>query len=96
MFCQTDFEKVQQRVAQIPWGRNIQIIIKAKAKEEPLFYVVKYLISRPRTKKRYFTQTLHDIGHHPLDALEVEQTTEQQHPHQHKRQIRVGTRRVGA
>ena len=39
LFYQTDFEKVQQRVAQIPWGHNIQIVSKAKSKEEALFYV---------------------------------------------------------
>ena len=39
VFYRLDFEVVQQRVAQIPWGHNIQIVSKVKSKEEALFYV---------------------------------------------------------
>ena len=39
VFYRIDFEKVQQRVAQIPWGHNVLIISKVLNKEEALFYV---------------------------------------------------------
>ncbi len=38
-FYKNDFEKVQQLVAQIPWGHNILIISKSKTIEESIFYL---------------------------------------------------------
>ncbi len=38
-FYKPDFEKVQQLVAQIPWGHNIKIISKSKNIEEAVFYL---------------------------------------------------------
>jgi len=38
-FYKSDLEKVQQLVAQIPWGHNIKIISKSKSIEEALFYL---------------------------------------------------------
>ncbi len=38
-FYKSDFEKVQQLVAQIPWGHNILIVSKSKSVEESLFYL---------------------------------------------------------
>ena len=38
-FYKSDFEKVQQLVAQIPWGHNILIVSKSKTIEESLFYL---------------------------------------------------------
>ncbi|MBA7582699.1 hypothetical protein ES708_24635 [subsurface metagenome] len=38
-FYKVDFKKVQQLVAQIPWGHNIRIISKSKNIEEAIFYL---------------------------------------------------------
>ncbi len=38
-FYKSDFKKVQQLVAQIPWGHNILIISKSKSIEEAFFYL---------------------------------------------------------
>lgn len=38
-FYKSDFEKVQQLVAQIPWGHNILIISKSNSIEESVFYL---------------------------------------------------------
>jgi len=38
-FYKSDFEKVQQLVAQIPWGHNVLIISKSKSLEESIFYL---------------------------------------------------------
>ncbi|HED36748.1 MAG TPA: DUF1016 domain-containing protein [Ignavibacteria bacterium] len=38
-FYKSDFVKVQQLVAQIPWGHNIKIISKSKNIEEAIFYL---------------------------------------------------------
>ncbi|MCW3788080.1 DUF1016 N-terminal domain-containing protein [Plebeiobacterium sediminum] len=38
-FYQSDFEKVQQLVAQIPWGHNILIYSKSNSIDEALFYL---------------------------------------------------------
>ncbi|TAJ13093.1 DUF1016 domain-containing protein [Marinilabiliaceae bacterium JC017] len=38
-FYKSDFEKVQQLVAQIPWGHNILIYSKSNAVDEALFYL---------------------------------------------------------
>jgi predicted nuclease of restriction endonuclease-like (RecB) superfamily len=38
-FYKLDFEKVQQLVAQIPWGHNILIVSKSKSIEESVFYL---------------------------------------------------------
>ena len=38
-FYKSDFEKVQQLVAQIPWGHNIKNISKSKSVEEAFFYL---------------------------------------------------------
>jgi len=38
-FYQMDFKKVQQFVAQIPWGHNILIISQSKNMEEAIFYL---------------------------------------------------------
>ena len=38
-FYKSDFEKVQQVVAQIPWGHNIKIISKSQSLDEALFYL---------------------------------------------------------
>lgn len=38
-FYNMDFVKVQQLVAQIPWGHNIRIISKSKSVEEAMFYL---------------------------------------------------------
>ncbi len=38
-FYKSDFEKVQQLVAQIPWGHNIKIISKSQNIEEAVFYL---------------------------------------------------------
>tara|TARA_R110000868_G_scaffold95236_3_gene262158 strand:- start:1647 stop:2702 length:1056 start_codon:yes stop_codon:yes gene_type:complete len=42
-FYKSDFEKVQQLVAQIPWGHNILIVSKSKSIEESLFYLAETL-----------------------------------------------------
>lgn len=39
VFYKSDFEKVQQLVAQIPWGHNILIVSKSKTIEEAYFYL---------------------------------------------------------
>ena len=38
-FYRSDFEKVQQLVAQIPWGHNVLIISKSQNIKEALFYL---------------------------------------------------------
>ncbi len=38
-FYKSDFEKVQQLVAQIPWGHNILIVSKSKSIDESIFYL---------------------------------------------------------
>ena len=38
-FYKSDFEKVQQLVAQIPWSHNIKIISKSGNIEEAIFYL---------------------------------------------------------
>ncbi|HED37108.1 MAG TPA: DUF1016 family protein [Ignavibacteria bacterium] len=38
-FYKSDFEKVQQLVAQIPWGHNIKIISKLGNVEKAIFYL---------------------------------------------------------
>jgi predicted nuclease of restriction endonuclease-like (RecB) superfamily len=38
-FYKSDFKKVQQLVAQIPWGHNILIVSKSKTIEESIFYL---------------------------------------------------------
>ena len=38
-FYKSDFKKVQQLVAQIPWGHNILIVSKSKSIEESIFYL---------------------------------------------------------
>jgi predicted nuclease of restriction endonuclease-like (RecB) superfamily len=38
-FYKADFEKVQQLVAQIPWGHNILIVSKSKSIQESIFYL---------------------------------------------------------
>lgn len=38
-FYKSDFNKVQQLVAQIPWGHNILIVSKSKSIEESIFYL---------------------------------------------------------
>lgn len=39
-FYKSDFEKVQQLVAQIPWGHNILIMSKSKSVGEAIFYIL--------------------------------------------------------
>ncbi len=39
LFYKTDFEKVQQLVAQIPWGHNIKIFSKLDNIEKAIFYL---------------------------------------------------------
>ncbi|MBN2744978.1 MAG: DUF1016 family protein [Marinilabiliaceae bacterium] len=40
-FYKSDFEKVQQLVAQIPWGHNILIVSRSNSMNEALFYLAK-------------------------------------------------------
>ncbi|MCD4746480.1 MAG: PDDEXK nuclease domain-containing protein [Bacteroidales bacterium] len=39
IFYKVDFEKVQQLVAQIPWGHNIRIISKSRSLKKAIFYL---------------------------------------------------------